>query len=244
MPGLLRQLSELCGYSLHSRDGEIGRLKEVFFDDRYWTVRYFVVQTGIWLGKEVLILPSMVLAVNEEDLGLHVDLTREQIRNCPDVKTSLPISRHTEDDFFGYYGINPYWMDDPLAGDSADIPPAPSVAQPREADQPNLRSSHVVTGYHIHAEDGEIGHVEDFILDEQDWAIRYLEVNTSNWLPGKHVLVAPIWIHSFDWHEKEVIVNLSRAAIESAPGYDKSMLISNDYEVALYKHYGMTLNPE
>lgn len=244
MPGQLRQLSNLSDHSLHARDGEIGRLKEVFFDDRYWTVRYFVVQTGTWLGKEVLLPPSMVLSVDDEGPGLQVDLTREQIRKCPDVKTSLPVSRHSENDFFGYYGINPYWMDDPLAGDSAHIQPAPSAAQPREPDQPNLRSSQVVTGYHIHAEDGEIGHVEDFILDDRDWVIRYLEVNTRNWLPGKHVLVAPVWIHAIDWHEKEVVVNLNRAAIESAPDYDPSELISNDDEVALYKHYGMTLKED
>ena len=244
MPGLLRTLSDLSGYSLHARDGEIGRLKHVLFDDRYWKLRYFVVQTGIWLGHEVLILPSMVLAVDEEDLGLHVDLTQEQIRNSPDVKTSLSISRHAEHDFFGYYGINPYWMDDPLAGDSADIPPAPPAAQPREADQPNLRSSDAVTGYRIHAEDGEIGHVEDFIIDEQDWSIRYLEIDTGNWLPGRHVLLAPIWIHAIDWHDRAVSVNLSRAAIESAPDYDKSMPISNDYEDALYRHYGKPMNPE
>jgi uncharacterized protein YrrD len=229
---------------LHARDGEIGRLKEVFFDDRDWTVRYFVVQTGAWLGKEVLVPPSTVLAVDDEGPGLQVDLTREQIGNCPDVKTSLPISRHSENDFYGYYGINPYWMDDPLAGDSADLQPAPAAAQPREADQPNLRSSQEVTGYHIHAEDGEIGHVEDFILDDQDWVIRYLEVNTRNWLPGKQVLIAPVWIHAIDWHEKEVVVNLDRAAIESAPDYDPSKVISNDDEVALYKHYGMTLKEE
>ncbi len=237
----LRQLGELSGYRLHARDGDLGRLKEVFFDDQYWSVRYLVVQTGTWLGKEVLVPPSLALSVDEEDLGLHIDLTREQIINCPDVETSLPISRHSENDFFGYYGINPYWMDDPLAGDSAHLEPAPDAAQPREPDQPHLRSSIAVTGYHIHAEDGEIGHVEDFILDEKDWVIRYLEVNTGKWLPGKLVLVAPIWIHSLDWHAKEVIVNLSRAAIESAPAYDRKKIISNDYEVALYKHYGKTL---
>ena len=244
MMSQLRPLSALQGYSLHARDGEIGRLREVFFDDRDWMVRYFVAQTGIWLGKEVLILPSMVAAVDEEDLGLHVDLTREQIVNSPDIKTSLPISRHSENDLFVYYGISPYWITDPFAEDSAELQPAPPEVQPREADQPHLRSSTAVTGYRIHAEDGEIGHVEDFILDELNWGVRYMEVNTRNWLPGRHVLIAPIWIHSLDWHEKEVIVNLDRAAIESAPDYDRSKLISNDYEVALYKHYGMTLKSE
>ncbi len=243
MAGLFRKLSDLSGYSLHARDGEIGRLKEVFFDDRYWAVRYFVVQTGIWLGREVLILPSMVLSVDEEDLGLHVDLTREQISNSPEVETSLPISRHAENDFFGYYEVDPYWTADPLSGGAVEIAPAPAAAQPREADQPNLRSSRAVSGYRVHAEDAVVGHVDDFILDEQGWPIRYLEIDIDRWLPGKHVLVAPIWIHGFDWHQREVMVNLSRAAIESAPEYDRSQLISDAYEDALYQHYGMRRGP-
>jgi len=239
----LRNLADLDSYHLQARDGEIGRLKEILFDDQYWSVRYFIIHTGNWLrGKDVLILPSMVTAIDEDNKSVDVGLTRQQIENSPDADTSLPISRHYENDYYGHYGLNPYWMDDPLPEDIPEISPAPAEQQPREPDQPHLRSSSAVTDYRIHAQDGEIGHVEDFILDDMDWSIRYLEANTRNWLPGKHVLIAPIWIHSIDWREKEVVVNLNRAAIESAPTYDRAMVISNDYEVALYKHYGMVFD--
>lgn len=239
----LRNLSQLNKFHLQARDGEIGRLKEVFFDDEHWTVRYFVVHTGNWLlGRDVLIPPSAIAGVEEDGHRLQVDLAREQIENCPDVDTSLPISRHSENDYYGYYGLQPYWLHNPLPEDIPEPRPAPPELQPREPDQPHLRSSKAVTGYHLHAQDGELGQVEDFILDDNDWTIRYLEINTHKWRPGKHVLVAPIWIHSIDWHSKEVIANLNRQAIESAPVYDRTRLIGKDYELSLYKHYGTSAN--
>ena len=238
----LRKLADLSDYRLHARDGEIGRLREVLFDDRYWSTLYIVVRSGNWLlGREVLIVPSMVDALDQDNRILNIDLTREQIENSPEVDTSLPISRHFENDYFVYYGLSPYWMD-PMFGEISEIRPAPAELQPREPDEPHLRSSKAVTGYRIHARDGEIGHVEDFILDDEDWSIRYLEVDTGNWLPAKHVLVAPVWIHSIDWRDREVAVNLDREAIESAPAYDRAEVIGNNYEVALYKHYGKTMH--
>ena len=241
----LRKLAQLSRHQLHARDGEIGRLKEILFDDRYWSLRYFVVHTGNWmLGKDVLIVPSMVSSIDADSECLNVELTREQIENSPEVDTSLPISRHAESEFYGYYGLSPYWKDYPSLREMPEIRPASAAEQPREPDQPNLRSSSAVTGYRIHAQDGEIGHVEDFILDDHDWAVRYLEVSTRNWLPGRHVLGAPIWIHSIDWRDREVIVNLRRETIETAPDYDAGEIISNDYQLALYKHYGMKFDHE
>lgn len=241
----LRNLAQLSTFHLHARDGEIGRLKEVFFDDRDWSVRYFIVRTGNWLlDKDVLIVPSMINAIDEDKKHIAVGLTREQIENSPAVDTALPISRHYENDYYGHYGLSPYWLDTPFPEELPELRPVPAEQQPREPDQPHLRSSSAVTGYRIHAQDGEIGHVEDFILDDGDWSIRYLEINTRKWLPGKHVLVAPIWIHSIDWREKEVVVNLKRQAIASAPAYDKAQLIGNDYEVSLYKHYGIAFDSD
>lgn len=244
MPGQLRKVAELGDYRLQARDGEIGRVGEIFFDDQDWAVRYLVVQTGRWLGRQVLILPSAVDGVDEEHRRLEVDLSRQQIEHAPDVKTSLPISRREEKLFYGYYGLDPYWMDDPLAGDRAEIRPAPAEIQPREPDQPHLRSSQAVTGYHIHADDGEIGHVEDLVVDDREWSVRYLEIDTRNWLPGKHVLLAPAWIRAFDWRDRQVMVNLPRGAIASAPAYESGQIIGKDYEVALYKHYGMSLDAQ
>ena len=85
--------------------------------------------------------------------------------------------------------------------------------------------------------DGEIGHVEDFIIDDETWAIRYLIVDTHNWWPGKKVLVSPQWIERVSWGERKVFVNLSREAIKQSPEYTDESLLTRDYEIGLHRHY-------
>lgn len=232
-----RKLGHLTGYSLEARDGEIGKLEQVYFDDQHWLTRYFVVRTGGWLfGRQVLVPPAVVSAVDQDKEVMVVELTREQIRNSPPVDSQLPVSRHYEEEFHRYYGWEPYWTGEMVPG---TVPTPRSGGEGlREPSQSHLRSSDEVRNYHIQACDGEIGHVEDFVLEEPDWDIGYLEVDTRNWLPGKHVLVAPAWIREVDWASREVRVDLDREAIRTAPPYDPSLVISRDYEVALFAHYG------
>jgi hypothetical protein len=109
--------------------------------------------------------------------------------------------------------------------------------QGKNAWDPHLRSTNAVQGYNIQALDGEIGHVEDFLIDGETWAIRYLVVDTRNWWPGKKVLVSPQWIESVDWSESKVIVNLSREAIKNSPEYTEESLLTREYETGLYQHY-------
>ena len=234
------RLSDLTGYSLNARDGEIGKLETVYFDDKHWIVRYFVVHTGSWLlGQNVLIVPSAIKAIDDESRTLEVDLTQAQIKDCPPVNTEKPVSRHYEQEFYRYYDWEPYWTGDPVFGSVPSLPLPTVEGEPKEPEHPHLRSSDEVKNYSIHALDGDVGHVEGFILEEPDWAIRYLEVDTRNWLPGKHVLVAPTWIEQVDWAKQEVAVKLKREAIETAPAYDPGRIISRDYQLALYEHYGM-----
>lgn len=237
----LRKLSNFTGYHLHASDGEIGKLKQVYIDDQFWVVRYFVVHTGSWLfGQDVLIVPSVIKSVDEENKLLEVELTREQIKNCPPVDTTLPVSRHYEQEYYRHYGLEYYWSGDSLLGTGEPYLPRPDIREEvNDPEHPHLRSSDEVKGYQIHAEDGEIGHVEDFILEEPGWSVPYLEVDTRNWLPGKSVLIAPAWIKQIDWAKKEVMVNLTRAAIQSAPEYDASRVISRDYQETLTRHYAM-----
>jgi hypothetical protein len=101
----------------------------------------------------------------------------------------------------------------------------------------HLRSTHDVTGHHIQARDGEIGHVDDFIIDDETWTIRYLVIDTRNWWPGKMVLVSPRWIDSIDWGQSKVFVNLHRDAIKQSPEYTEGSLITRDYEAGLHQHY-------
>lgn len=240
--GVLRQLKQLQDYRLQAEDGEIGDLREVYFDDHAWSVRYLVVRTGSWLlGREVLIAPRSVTAIDDETRALHLALTQEQVKGSPPVSTEKPVSRHYEQAFYQYYDWIPYWYGEPFL--APGIPPMPAEVQRERAhapENPHLRSSHEVRGYHIRASNAEFGHVADLIVDQQDWRVRYLEIDTRNWWPGKHVLVAPTWIQDVSWANKEIAVNLAREAIESAPSYDASKSISQDYEIELYKHYGLS----
>ncbi|MFN2329133.1 MAG: PRC-barrel domain-containing protein [Chromatocurvus sp.] len=237
----LRKLGDIEGYHLHARDGEVGTLRELYFDDRRWQTRYFVVETGSWLlGRDVLIVPSVVTGIDTEGKRLEVDLSREQIREAPPVETQLPVSQHYEQEYYRYYDWEPYWSGDPLFGPLPSASP-PGDQAPREPQNPHLRSSGEVLGYRILARDGEIGRVSDLVLEDTGWALRYFEVDIGNWLAGKYLLFAPAWIESIDWSTKDVVASLDREAIRTAPTYDPAQTISRDYELALYKHYGMEL---
>lgn len=235
-----RKLGLLVGYGLQAQDGEIGALEEIYFDDEHWTVRYFVVRTGRWLhGQRVLVVPSVVSRVDEHVKRLHVELNRSQIEACPPVDTQVPIAREYEQQYFQYYGWEPYWVGDPLLKSRPLDEASRNKDFKKDPDQTRLRSSKEVTGYRIHAHDGDIGHVEDFIIEEPKWVVRYLEVDTRNWLPGKRVLIGTPWIRRVDWYKNVVSVDLLREAIQTAPAYDPTKVIGRNYQAALYKHYGL-----
>ena len=185
----------LKGYKLHGLDGEIGRVKEFYFDDRHWTIRYLVADTGNWLSdRQVLISPYALGAVNKEEQCIAIDLTKKQIENSPSLSSDKPVSRQFEEGYVEYYGWPVYWSGPYAWGPSPYMVRDPKKRREpthgEKAWDPHLRSTHDVSGYHIQATDGEIGHVEDFIIDDETWAIRYLIVDTRNWWPGKRS-----WFH-------------------------------------------------
>lgn len=227
---------------LEATDGPIGEVDDIYFDDHTWTVRYYVVDTGKWLpGRKVLIPPHVVRQTRPGHGGLPVDLTREQVRSSPDMDTARPISRQAELVMYRHYGWIPYWF--PLD------PAAPVVleggAEERESDataghlggDPNLRSADETAGYYVAATDGEIGHVDDFLMDDETAKIRYVVVDTRNWLPGKRVLIAPQWIREVKWAESRVFVNATREAVRDSPEYNPVTPIDKEYESRLFAHY-------
>jgi uncharacterized protein YrrD len=239
---MLNKAKTLKGYKLKSRDGDIGRVKEFYFDDRYWTVRYLVADTGNWLtGREVLISPYYLGTVNFDAEEIIVDLTKKQIENSPSLDSDKPVSRQFEDSYYDYYGAPNYWGGPyswgPYTYPQTDRAEWKQFARSEKAWDPALRSTRDVTGHHVQATDGEIGHVEDFILDDETWSVRYLIVTTRNWWSGKQVLISPEWISRVSWLESKVFVDLSRAAIKESPQYADASLLNRDYEIALYRHY-------
>jgi uncharacterized protein YrrD len=266
---MLRKASELVGASISAQDGEIGSVTDLLFDDENWSVRWLVVDTGPWLTDRNVLLPSShLIRILPAARGIAVDLTREQVKSSPGVDTNLPVSRQMEASIYDHYGAAPYWPGAegaPMTGHPGYLPPpgsgypgylpatgsasvAPGVSPTEEAvadrlassGDPHLRSAHVVTGYDVQGSDGAVGHVEDFLIDSEGWAVRYIIVDTKNWWPGGHVLVAPGWVESIDWAGRIVRMSHSRDEIKNAPEYDPTQTIDRDYEARLHRHYGMS----
>jgi len=258
---MLRNLKDLENYKISATDGEVGQVKDFYFDDDAWVVRYFVVETGTWLSsRKVLISPISVQQPDWLARTLPVSITKEQVRSSPDFDSDKPVSRQNEEQTLGYYGYPIYWGGGGMWGEGLfPFAMAPGFAgygverveRERELeaylrdqrarhrnDDPHLRSCNAVSGYHIHATDGEIGHVSGFLVDDETWAVRYLVIDTSNWWVGHKVLVAPPWIKGVHWADQTVAVDLSLESIKTAPHYDPAGDWSRDQELSLYRHYG------
>ncbi len=243
-------LNDLIGYTIRATDGDIGRVAEFYFDDEGWTIRYVVVDTGGWLsGRKVLISPVAFDAPDWESGTLPVNLTKEQVRNSPSIDTDKPVSRQHETELHGYYGWPVYWGGGAAFGAFEASPlmvmetvKEDEVSPEEPGSDTHLRSTSQVTGNHIEATDGDIGRVEDFMVDDETWAIRYLLVDTRNWLPDRKVLVSPRWIKRVSWAESKVFVDLTRDAIGNSPEFDPDKPVTLDYESKLHDYYGRPLD--
>jgi len=238
---MLREAKEFKNFKLRAADGEdIGQAREFFFDDKYWTARYLVADTGGWLtGREVLLSPYALGPANAVEQVLPVNLTKKQIEGSPSLASDQPVSRQYETNYYNYYGWPNYGLGPYAWGAYPFLRREQPYERAVDGDQdwdPHLRSTKDVTGHHIQALDGELGHVEDFIIDDETWSIRYLVVDTKNWWPGKHVLVAPQWVERVSWEEAKVYVNLPRERIKQSPEYQPELL-NRDYETSLHHHY-------
>jgi hypothetical protein len=246
---MLYKATALAGFTIGAVDGDIGSVQSLYFDDERWTVRYLVVDTGGWLsGRPVLISPASLREPDGEARRLPASLTRTQVEGAPDIDAHRTISRQHEVALATYYGVPYYWAGPSLWG--AEPFPVPVAVpaevererlarqEPGDAADAHLHGTDEVAGYGIHALDGDLGHVGDFLVHVGPWTIRYLVVDTRNWWPGKHVLVAPDWIRGVSWQDGTVDVALTRDAIRNAPEYDPARPVDREYEAALYAHYG------
>jgi uncharacterized protein YrrD len=243
----LRRVRDVTDLTIQATDGEIGSAQEVYFDDRSWAVRYLVVKTGGWLrGRQVLLAPAAIEEIDDAQGTIRVALTKEQIEHSPPIDAAKPLSREYEEAYFRHFQWAPYWEPGPTTWSGSvpypGTPPIPiDTTLPADAPKnPHLRTSNEVIGYDIRARDGAVGHVEDLVVDDKEWVVRYVEVDTKNWLPGKKVLLQTMRIDHISWIDRSVAVTLTRHTIESAPAYDPSQLITPEYEVQLFKYYGKT----
>jgi len=249
---VLRTAFSMTGYELEASDGLLGTVKEFYFDDDHWTVRYLVADTGTWLsGRHVLLSPHALVAVLDSEQRITLNLSKQQVESSPSLNSDEPVSRQFERDYHGFYGWPPYWGGPLLWGPypyimgnpalfllTTNTPGPEGASTDVEEGDPHLRSTAAVRGYQIQAIDGPIGHVDDFVIDDETWTIRYLVVKAHEWWPGKRILVAPEWIGSVSWSESKVFISVSKEAIKTAPPMSEESLLRRDYEENLHKHYG------
>lgn len=228
---MLRSLRKILGYTLLAEDGTIGRCRDFLFDDADWVVRYMVADTGTWIPRRKVLIAQAFL--DEPDWPaekLPVSLTKSEIEGSPPMDADLPVSRQHEAALAEYFEMPGWWSDSAAEA-------AVEAAAPRPDDR-HLRSLQEVLGYTIDAEDGDVGHVEDVMVDDEEWTIRYLMVDTRDWLPGRKVLVAPKWLRELDWSEKRAEVDLTREEIEASPEHEPEKPIYRAYEAELHERYG------
>jgi hypothetical protein len=262
---MLREIKRLHGAVLHAQDGEIGSVDDILFDDEVWAARYFVVNTGGWLdGRQVLIAPAALALLDGNRQALSVNLTRDQVAGSPAAETERPVSRQWEKDYHDYYGWPYYWGGMGLTGGMgitggmglsggmglagvqlARTPQQEEDERARNHDPApdpgasHLRSSREVTGYGIAASDGHLGHVDDFIIDDETWKVRYLAVDTRDWWPGKKVLLPVDWIGPTLWPERTVALAMmvTRDQVRNGPEWHPHKPISPEFEAELAEYY-------
>jgi len=260
---MLQVLSKLKGYAIKATDGPIGTANDFLFDDSSMKVRWLVVDTGNWMtGRKVLIHPSAVGYADHLQRELTVELTKSQVRECRDIGQDLPVSMQMRNDPYGVdewrsaadgslysagiyggglCGVDMRVMEPPVpartyfgANQPDNNEPSPTTEQ--EAD-PHLRSISEVTGYHVHASDGSIGYVENFLIDSESWVVRYLIVNTSVWWFGQHVLISPHAVKDIDWTDRYIQIEIARDQVKASPPWNSADPVDKEFEDRLYDHY-------
>jgi hypothetical protein len=253
---MLWNASVLKGFAVAASNGHIGTVSDFLFDETNWQIRWLVVDTGNWLsGRKVLLAPLMLGQLDTKGHAFCAELTKEQVKDSPDFDTDLPVSRQMESNINDYYGWSPYWGNGLFTDcygyvgatwteTSASVP-APIdkdlASDQQSSGDPHLRSINAITGYLIHASDGEIGHIEGFLLEDADWSIHYVVVDTKNWWPGKKVLISPQSIVEIDFATRSVNLGIARQSVKDSPPFDSSTIIDAAYDDAFLAYYGLRL---
>jgi hypothetical protein len=236
---MLRRGQAFNGYSIEAMDGKVGTVSDFLVDERTWKLRWLVVDTGSWLtGRKILLHPMSLEKPDLELRAFPAKLTRAQVEASPDIALDMPVSMQMDAELSGYYG----WEGTGVLSYGTPGVRMPVVARDGPAgvgsSDPHLRSMAEVTNYSIRALDGGIGHLESFLIEDEDWTIRYLVVNTSNWWHGRHVLIAPVAVKEIDWSQRYIGLGLTCYKIKGSPPWERTGMIDQDYERLMQTYYG------
>ncbi|MCC3144961.1 PRC-barrel domain-containing protein [Halanaerobium sp. Z-7514] len=252
---MLRKLNELKAFKVQGKEEELGEVSDFYFDQDHFILRYLVLDTDCWLKKEqTLISTDEIEAIDHNKKEIKTTMRAEALENGPSLEKNQPISKIMEENVVDYYDWPLYWA----STSSGGVPTIPAGTKMREklfdfetlTDEEkqakeeeldsNLRSLNEISGYEIQAVDKSFGKVKDLFVDEEDWLIRYLLIDTRKILPSKKVIIAPEWVRHISWDKKQIFVDKSKKEIKNAPKYEEDEakeLVDRDYEEDLYDHY-------
>lgn len=246
---MLRSINELLGYEIMAKDGEIGKVHDFFFNDEDWTIRYMVVDTGMWiLGRKVLISPEVLMQPVWAAQTFPIKLTRDEVKNSPDLDLAKPVSRQHEEELRSYYHWPIYWGPTPaFPGGPMYVSPNLFKKEPNKHEHEHTGSSHLrsakeLTGYRVISKDkdnNEVGMIKDFIIDDENWQFRYMAIDTSGKLDSeKKILISLEWIREIDVVGKDVFIDLTSEAVKFSPMYDPATPVNRQFEEVLYDYHG------
>jgi uncharacterized protein YrrD len=228
---MMRTIRQLYGKALAASDGDVGHIKDFYFDDQRWAVRYIIVDTGSWLPeRQVLLSPHAFRSVRQKEDSLQVILSRQQIENSPSIASHKPVSRQYEEEYYRYYGWPSYWDGGGMWGVSGlPVNPWPYLVPDQQTttpgaplsngDDPHLQSTQAMNGYHIQTGDGSLGHITDFVMDDENWAIRQLVIQTGHWLSAREIVLSTEDVDRISYEQSTVYVSKTKEAILAAPEY-------------------------
>jgi len=247
---MLRLANELKGFKLAATDDELGRVKDFLIDEEHWTVRYMVADTGRWIPhRKVLISPISLEQPDWDGKLFPVKLSKEEVKNQPELDTDAPVSRKYEKAWHEKYGYPYYYGAGTSMAWGYGIVPASmfeerrtdvELGEPGEpSDDRHLRSVAELRGYHVVSGGStELGTVSDMVVDDETWAIRYLVVDTRKAIGGVDALLAPAWCGEIDWAGKTIPCDLPPEKVKTAPGFTPEVPINRNYEQQLHDFYG------
>jgi sporulation protein YlmC with PRC-barrel domain len=245
--------NEIVNYKLAHKGKKIGKIKDVFFDDKTDDVRYLAVRVGgFLLGREVLLPPQAVKGVDAQAERVSTRLTKKELKKGPGLDSRKPVSRQKEIELFKFYNWTPYWLSGGASHATGQTaPPPPAAVKPPEEEvaeneeptpeienaDPHLRSYREIEGYKVISPEGKVGEVDDAIIDEEEWKTTHFVVDAGSWIAYRRYLVAFRWLEAIDWDRSEVVVALAKDKIKSAPSYDPAKPITEGYLKIVAEHY-------
>lgn len=200
------ELSDIWSYRVHARDGTLGAVTDLYFDDVYWQIRYLVVTGGSAKAarRKWLLAPETISRTDRECGLISMALRQAEVHGSPAVAAERTLPRQEESRLRTHYGLADYWPAQPAPGVVAPSPPG---------DGHQLHSLGAILGYRVCAGPDDIGCLSDLVIDDHSWEIESIEVEANPWLPTKRFWVQPAYIQQVRGSRQQIALTIPREAV-------------------------------